>query len=137
MLMKQYPIIAAAMCAAALSTPACDDAEHVEVDGLVLASPEGVTPDDDAVDFRGDPGPPKAIYVTKWQGKTIGRAEAKQIIDACAKQVNPPQTCTLSWYQPDTTKPDFVLGLGCSMMATIPLLDCYRTAFLQNGAQGI
>lgn len=117
---------------------ACDevDPDTAASDGLLLVSPEGVEPADvDDVSFRG--GPPAALYVTKWGGKAINRAVAKQIIDHCVKQIDPPQTCTLSWYQPDTTKPTFVLGLGCSMMATIPLLDCYRTAFLTNGGKAI
>lgn len=116
---------------------ACDDVDpDTSVDGLLLVSPDGVEPADvDDVSFRG--GPPAALYVTKWGGKTINRAVAKTIIDHCVKQADPPQTCTLSWYQPDTTKPTFVLGLGCSMMATIPLLDCYRNAFLANGGKAI
>lgn len=100
---------------------------------IPLMPPSGLDGESDDLEFR-EAGPPALLWLSQWQGKTIDRAVAKQIIDACAKQLNPPQTCTLSWYQPDTTKPDFVLGLGCSMMATMPLLKCYRDKFLANGA---
>lgn len=143
MLFKQSIILAAA-CAAALFTIACDESTDDSTESLAcaaaslpLAPPPGTElPEPGDVSFR-EQGPPAALYVTEWQDKTINRAVAKQIIDACVKQIDPPQTCTLSWYQPDTTKPTFVMGLGCSMLATIPLLDCYRTKFLANDAQGI
>lgn len=137
MLLKRSTILAAALCAAAaLSTIACDETEPISVDGLALASPEGLAPNADVVDFR-EPGPPSAIYITKMGQKYIRRSNVKTLIDQCAQQVDPPQTCTLSWYQPDTTKPDFVLGLGCSMLATWPLFKCYHDAFMAYGAQGI
>ncbi len=131
-------ILAAALCAAALSIPACDDAdtvERVDIDGLAIASPEGLAPDADAVDFR-EPGPPSALYVTEWDGGKIRRAGFKQIIDNCWKHGDPVLTCTLSWYDPDTsTAGTQVVGIGCSMVASQGFLDCHKALFLQNGGK--
>lgn len=112
--------------------PACDaPAESCEqpdpVDGTAPAALHMVGPaelDVDALAFR-EQGPAQGLYLTKINGKAINRAAAKAMIDACAKQVDPPQTCSLSWYQPDTSQPERVLGVGCSMMASYPLWKCY------------
>jgi hypothetical protein len=120
--------------AAALTTPACDPAADAcespaPVDGdapgaLPMVPPVELDQAEDTITLR-EQGPPQGLYITALNGKPIGRAGAKAIIDACAKQVDPPQTCSLSWYQPDTSQPTRVLGVGCSMMASYPLWKCY------------
>jgi len=132
-----------ALAAAALTTPACDpEADACEapapVDGdapgaLLMAPPVELDQGEDTIRLR-EQGPPQGLYLTTLNGKPIGRAGAKAIIDACAKQVDPPQTCSLSWYQPDTSKPERVLGVGCSMMAAYPLWKCYVDFMVANKA---
>ncbi len=127
-----------ALAAASLTTIACDpEADTCEAPDPVDAAAEGslqvappvqLEPDSDAISLR-EQGPPAGLYLSAWGGKPINRAVAKAIVDACKSQVDPPQTCTLSWYQPDTSDPTRVLGLGCSMIASWPLWDCYRKAF--------
>lgn len=117
---------------------ACDDqTDSPDVEGLVIASPDNLEPDADVVSFR-EPGPPSAIYVTQWGGKSINRAGFKSIIDSCTKYGDPKLTCTLSWYDPDTSVAgDQVVGLGCSMMASQALLTCYSGMFKQNGGKDL
>ena len=117
---------------------ACDDVDpDTAVDGLLLASPEGVEPAEvDEVSFR-EPGPPAALYITTLGNQPIHKAQFEALVNSCWKHGDPPLTCTLSWYKPDKTQPTFVLGLGCSEMATFAIMDCYRTLFLGNGGQAL
>lgn len=146
MLLKQSIILAAA-CAAALSTFACDEPTDVDASeslacaepSLPLAPPPGVSLEAsvDDISFR-EPGPPSAIYVTKWGGLDIRRAGFKSIVDSCTKYGDPKLTCTLSWYDPDTSVDgNQVVGLGCSMEASAALLACYSGMFKQNGGKNI
>jgi hypothetical protein len=132
------------------ATPACDAPEADEaaaecpaVDGsepfvvsprLAFAAPEDAPPPAEYT-FR-EQGPPAGLYTSKINGVQIKRADvAKLVLTATqAGLVDPAQTCTLSWYQPDTTKSEMVLGLGCSMMAPFKLWDHYRQIFIANGA---
>ena len=110
--------------------PACDgeDADACQApSSLELVAPPDFEPLDIA--FR-EVGPPQGLYITKINGAAIKRAQFVAMIETCAKQVDPPVTLTLSWYQPDTSKPERVLGLGESMMASPALFECYRQAFL-------
>lgn len=121
---KMLPLLLSTIAVAA---PACDPDEGSDACQEPHAALEMVGPPDfgdDDLRFR-EQGPPQGLYITALNGKPIGRAGAKAIIDACAKQVDPPQTCSLSWYQPDTSQPTRVLGVGCSMMASYPLWKCY------------
>lgn len=121
-------------------TPACDAAECPAHDGgetniaanrLVFAAPAGATPPT-ALSFR-EQGPPQNLVITEYGDATIKRSDFAKLIMSADGLADPPLTCTLSWYQPDTTKPDRVLGLGCSMMATFKLFEFYRTVFEDNG----
>lgn len=136
--MNRLPVaLMAAVLTISLSTiTACDD-QAPDVDGLVIASPGGLEPDLDAVGFR-EPGPPHAVYVTEWNGGKIRREGFKAIVDNCVKHGDPALTCTLSWYDPDTsTAGGQVVGIGCSMVASDAFVDCHRQLFLQNGGQGL
>lgn len=115
----------------------CDDAPAVDglaLGGLNMAPPAELDTDPAAIAFR-EQGPPQGLVLTKLNGKTINRAAAKSMIDACIKQVDPPQTCSISWYQPDTSQPERVLGVGCSMMASWPLFKCYFDYMTAQGAK--
>lgn len=145
MLFKQSLILAVA-CAAALSTIACDESTDDSTESLActepslpLAPPPGVSLEAsvDDISFR-EPGPPSAIYVTEWQGAEIHRAQFAAITKACLKHGDPQLTCTLSWYDPDTSTADGqVVGIGCSAVVTAGYVNCYRDLFLQYGGQEI
>ena len=107
-----------------LATPACDELSSA----LQVSAPDDVA-------FRGDPSPPEALYITKWSEAPIRRDDVLELVMSCKQHKDPVQTCTLSWYQPDSTKPERVLGLGCSMMADFDLWKCYHEVMLKNGAQ--
>lgn len=78
-------------------------------------------------------GPPAGIYITSYNAAAIFRATfATIVLSPGAKAPNPAQTCTLSWYQPDLSKDEMVLGLGCSMLAPSKLWDNYRATFVAN-----
>ncbi len=126
-------ILLSVLLLSTLTLAACDDAAQscespAPVDGdapgaLRLVAPvelQGIEP----IAFR-EQGPPAGLYTSTMNGKPIHRAEAVAMINACAKQIDPPQTCSISWYQPDTSQPERVLGVGCSMMASYPLWKCY------------
>lgn len=99
--------------------------------------PDAPAPGEGAIDFR-EQGPPAALYITTVGGKPIHKAEFASLVNACWKVGDPPLTCTLSWYQPDVTvSTEFVLGLGCSEVASQAILDCYRTLFKNNGGKAI
>lgn len=120
-------ILSAILSACDPAADSCDAPAPVDGEALgsiQLAPPAELDLAADAVAFR-EQGPAQGLVVTKLNGKAINRAAAKAMIDACAKQVDPPQTCSISWYQPDTSQPDRVLGVGCSMMASYPLWKCY------------
>lgn len=120
---------------AAEECPAVDGSEpFVAAERLHIAAPEGAPPPAEYT-FR-EQGPPAGLYTSKLGGAVIKRADvAKLVLSATqAGLPDPNQTCTLSWYQPDTTKSEMVLGLGCSMMAPFKLWEHYRTIFVSNGA---
>lgn len=135
-----------------LSTLACDapdamaDAERIveleaEVDALKvelanarllsIAPPAGVELPDLA--FR-EQGPPSALWTGKFNGQKIVRASVVKAILSAGGLPDPVEGCTLSWYQPDTTKSEMVLGLGCSMLAPFALWQHYRDLWLTSGA---
>lgn len=147
--MKPWFITALAL-AAVTFTPAagCDadtgqaDAEECPaVDGsddtfvvaprLTFAAPEGAPPP--AEYTLREQGPPENLVITSYGGAKILRSAFAKLVMSAQGQKDPPLTCTLSWYQPDTTKSERVLGLGCSMLAPGPLWDSYRQTFLDNG----
>lgn len=122
--------------------PEADDVEECPaVDGsddtfvvaprLTFAAPEGAPPP--AEYTLREQGPPENLVITSYGGAKITRAAFAKLVMSAEGQKDPPMTCTLSWYQPDTTKSERVLGLGCSMLAPGPLWDSYRATFLQNG----
>lgn len=133
--MKRSLLPVVAVAAALFPVSACDDVDDqpVTVVALPLAEPE--IDDDGSIAFREGPSDPEALYITKWAGGTIRRLQFVQAIMACNNLPNPALTCTLSWYQPDSTKPERVLGIGCSMMADFSLFSCYRNVWLQNGGK--
>lgn len=133
--MKRSWLPVVALAALTFPVSACDDvdSEPVTVVALPLAEPE--IAEDGAVSFRGDPGEPEALYITQWGNNDIHRIQFSKAIMYCALQKDPPLTCTLSWYQPDSTKPERVLGLGCSMMADYNLWQCYQSAWIANGGK--
>lgn len=101
---------------------------------LSIAPPLGVELPDQA--FR-EQGPPSALWTGKFNGQSILRAHVVKMILSAGGQPDPTQGCTLSWYQPDTTKDEMVLGLGCSMLAPFSLWQHYRDLWLANGATPI
>lgn len=98
---------------------------------LSIAPPPGVELPD--LTFR-EQGPPSALWTGKFNGQSILRAHVVKMILSAGGQPDPTQGCTLSWYQPDTTKDEMVLGLGCSMLAPFFLWQHYRDLWLSNGA---
>lgn len=132
-----------ALAAASLTTIACDpEADTCEapdpIDGsadgsLQVAPPVQLEQDGDSISLR-EQGPPQGLYTSTLGGKPIYRKQFVAMINACQKQVDPPLTCTLSWYQPDPTKDERVLGIGCSMLAQSSLLDCWANIWLANNA---
>ena len=96
-----------------------------------LAPPPGI--DVPSLQFR-EQGPPSALWTGKFNGQAILRANVVKAVQSAGGLADPPQGCTLSWYQPDTTKDEMVLGLGCSMMAPFSLWQHYRDLWLANGA---
>lgn len=114
----------------AVECPAHDGGETIiAADRLVFAAPAGAPTT--ALSFR-EQGPPQNLVITEYGGATIKRSDFAKLIMSADGLTDPPLTCTLSWYQPDTTKPDRVLGLGCSMMAPFKLFEFYRTVFEDN-----
>lgn len=79
-------------------------------------------------------GPPSALWIGKFNGQPILRASVVKLIMSAGGLPDPFEGCTLTWYQPDTTKDEMVLGLGCSMMAPFSLWQHYRDLWLSNGA---
>lgn len=124
--MKRSWLPVVAIAALTLPVSACDEGSS----DLRVAEPFDVA----EINFREGPSDPEAMYIIKWAGSVIHRAEFSKAVQACAGQKDPPLTCTLSWYQPDSTKPERVLGLGCSMFADYSLFACYRDAWLENDA---
>ncbi len=117
------------------SNPALDGSEpFVAAERLHIAAPEGAPPPAEYT-FR-EQGPPAGLYTSKLNGLQIKRADVAKLVMTATQAglPDPAQTCTLSWYQPDTTKSEMVLGLGCSMMAPFKLWEHYRTIFVNNGA---
>lgn len=98
---------------------------------LSIAPPPGV--ELPGLTFR-EQGPPSALWTGKFNGQSILRAHVVKTILSAGGQPDPTQGCTLSWYQPDTTKDEMVLGLGCSMLAPFSLWQHYRDLWLSNGA---
>lgn len=127
--------------AASVTTIACDpEADACEAPvvaaaagPLAMAPPVAIDLEADAVQLR-EQGPPQGLYTSTLGGKPIYRKQFVAMINACQKQVDPPLTCTLSWYQPDPTKDERVLGIGCSMLAPTSLLDCWANIWLANNA---
>lgn len=120
---------------AAEECPAVDGSEpFVVAPRLAFAAPADAPPPAEYT-FR-EQGPPAGLYTSSIGGTPIKRGTvAKLILTATeAGLVDPNETCTLSWYQPDTTKDTMVLGLGCSMMAPFKLWDHYRQIFIAEGA---
>lgn len=114
-----------------LAATACDPAEDGDVCPTPSAALELVGPPDfdhETIRLR-EQGPPAGLYITTWDGGPIHRAEFVTAIKACNKQSDPPATLTLSWYQPDTSKQERVLGLGESVMADQKLWECYVAVF--------
>jgi hypothetical protein len=114
---------------ALLTLSACDPAADRQPD-LFLAGPPG-SPDE--VTPRGLDDP-EAWYVTQWEGNTIDTWVAAKHFLTCVGVANPTWSCTVSWYKPDTTKPNFVGGLGCSAWFTPDLKGCLLKAYQINGA---
>lgn len=124
-----------------LSTVACDesletcqgqDAVAPDIDReapLMLAGP----PASDDLRFR-EQGPPSAWVITSWSGNVIKTAEFAKAVVSCVAAGDPQWTCTLSWYSPDTTQPNFVGGLGCSAWFTPSLQKCLISKWQENGA---
>ncbi|MEK9899124.1 MAG: hypothetical protein VW516_00060 [Rhodospirillaceae bacterium] len=133
------PMFTLLALAAAAMTPACDpeaDTCEAPIDAagsLHVVQPVQLEQDDDAISLR-EQGPPQGLYTSTLGGKPIYRKQFVAMINACQKQVDPPLTCTLSWYQPDVTKDERVLGIGCSMLAPTSLLGCWGDIWLANNA---
>lgn len=127
----------------ALAAPACDPAADsceapAPVDGeapgsIQLAPPAELDLAADSIAFR-EQGPPMGLIITQITGAPIKRAGFVSMIQACKKQADPPLTCSISWYQPDTSKQERVLGVGCSMMAGQSLWQCYVDYMTANNA---
>lgn len=148
---KRIMLTALALAAFTLTTPACDAPEAEDdaavecpaVDGsepfvtaprLAFAPPTEAPPPAEYT-FR-EQGPPAGLYTSKIGGTPIKRATVAKLILTATQVglVDPNETCTLSWYQPDTAKSEMVLGLGCSMMAPFKLWEHYRQIFIAEGA---
>lgn len=153
--MSRHFIAALALAAATVLIPACD--HEVEENGaecsvpeiespthaprmMPLAPPPGVDLSvhefvelDDDVSFR-EQGPPAGLYTSKISGQAIHRDQVAKLVLSAEGLADPAQTCTLSWYQPDTSKNEMVLGLGCSMLAPMELWTHYRKIFEANNA---
>lgn len=97
--------------------------------GISLAEPAGA---EHTLTFRG--GPPQGLIATMISGGAIHRGEFVKLVMACAEQTDPQLTLTLSWYQPDLTSDQRVVGLGYSMMAPEALWSCYEQVFVDQGA---
>lgn len=97
--------------------------------GISLAEPAGA---EHTLTFRG--GPPQGLIATTIGGGAIYRGEFMKLVMACAEQADPQLTLTLSWYQPDLTSDQRVVGLGYSMMAPEALWSCYEQLFIEQGA---
>lgn len=146
--MKHARIFLALAAVTILSTPACDTPEADQADEcqqldgyddtvvarpeLHLAAPEGA-PAPLEISFR-EQGPPKAKYIQTISDEKISAKHFAAAVTACADVGDPDWLLTLSWYQPDTSKPERVLGLGGSIMAPYPLFDCFSKFFDSNGA---
>jgi hypothetical protein len=118
---------------AILSIAACDPPAAEQCPALAdlaLADPQGF--EAPAISLR-EQGPPMGSYITQLGGDAITRDGFVKLIHACAEQVDPPLTCTLSWYQPDIAKNEWVMGLGCSALVPEALWSCYRQVFDQQG----
>lgn len=117
-----------------LSTVACDASAAEQCPagpGLSLSSPADASASPIALREQ---GPPMGLVLTEVGGDAVTRDGFVKLIMSCAEQEDPPLTCTLSWYQPDVSKDERVLGLGCSTLATAKLLDCYEQVWLSQGA---
>jgi hypothetical protein len=121
-------------------SPAAADAatDRPHAPGLSLVGPEiaddpevAGTPDE--ISFR-EMGPPEGWYITTWNGQKIHTAEFVSAVISCLPVADPQWSCTLSWYQPDTAKPTFVGGLGCSAYFTMAYKDCLAEKWKANGA---
>ena len=120
---------------AAEECPAVDGSEpFVAAERLVFAAPEGAPPPAEYT-FR-EQGPPSGLYTSKLGGQPIKRADVCKMLESATAngQPDPNETCTLSWYQPDTSKSEMAMGIGCSMMAPFSLWEFFRKMFLNNGA---
>lgn len=113
---------------------ACDTQQEATacpvVADLALADPAGF--DAPAISLR-EQGPPLGIYITSMGGDSITRDGFVKLINACSGLEDPALTCSLSWYQPDTTQTARVMGLGCSAVVSEPLWSCYRAVFDKLG----
>lgn len=65
------------------------DCQQPPAPAIPLAPPAGLDGESDDLEFR-EEDPAALLWLDKWQGKVIDRDVAKQIIDACTKQVNQP-----------------------------------------------
>lgn len=124
---------------------AAEDAEALELQHaprmIPIAPPVDLEPREsvdgaepaEAVTFR-EQGPWEGIYITKLGGNQIVRSlAAKLLLSPGNSQADPPQTCSITWYQPDTAKQERVLGWGCSMIAPQALWEAYLTIYKANG----
>jgi len=114
----------------------CDAPAPVDGDapGAVrLAPPVELGPADDRIRLR-EQGPPMGLYVTTLGGDSIHRASFAKMVQACAEQVDPPLTVTLSWYQPDLASDARVVGLGYSMISPASLWECLADLMIANNA---
>lgn len=101
--------------------------------GLPLAGPYALPGEEDDVSFR-QQGDPELWAVTSWGGQKIGVGQFVSIVVGCLDQNPPVWTCSLSAYQPDTSKPERVGGLGCSAWWSQSYYQCQLDAFKANGA---
>lgn len=137
-------ILTLALALAAL--PACDDSaadtdaacpdgegEIIAAEPMRLAGPVDGPPRVE-VSFRKQ-GPSFAEYITTIGGYPARLWTFTKALMTCEGVLDPPLTCTLSWYQPDLADPDkFVIGWGCTMVGTEALRSCYHDLWQQNGS---
>jgi hypothetical protein len=117
---KLIPAILLILSLASCEEPQQDSSQQssCQPPSIALVQPEEVGD----IAFRQTPA---GIYTWSLDDAPIYRDGFKAIIDHCADEVDPPLTCTFSWYD-NPTGGRRVLGLGCSMLGDEALWDCYR-----------